>query len=308
MSQDFTIANLGALTTARQQALFLHNQSVLTRGPAALARRAWLAPFCHLTGVHTRVSPEGVVLQAQRFAQRSLAPLVFVSPAGAHQAALTHALEDLLKQLGPHGVQGIVAELDEHSAANAALQYAGLHAQAHQRIWKLTAAPALRQDNVPWQPYLSRHALAVRLLRNSVVPAQLQHLEYGAAQTHDSFVLHVAGQLTAFVDVQRGPYGIWVQLFAEPNAPIADGLTALAILLRPRPTRPVYVAVRAYQDWLEPLLEGLDAQPGPRQVVLVRRMVQPVKVKDMQKLAQAASIEASTIRYPVHSNAPVDEQ
>src|SRR5690606_32713725 len=132
-----------------------------------------------------------------------------------HSAAnFTPMVEFLLKQLGPHGVQGIAAELDEHSATNAALQQAGLSVQAHQRIWKVAATPAAGQDNLPWQPYLSRHALAVRLLRNSLVPSQLQHLEYGVADTRDSFVLHLDGKLCAFADVQRGPQGIWVQLAA----------------------------------------------------------------------------------------------
>lgn len=307
MSQDFTIADLGALNIARQQVLFLHNQSVLTRGPAALTRRAIFAPLCGFTGVHTSVdSQEGLILQAQRFAGRSLAVLIFAAP--QTPSAYTPLVEFMLKQLGPYGVQGLVAELDENSAASAALQKAGLSAQTHQRIWKCTSLPPAGQDNLLWQPYLSRHALAVRLLRNSLVPPQLQHLEYGPADTQDSFVLYHQGALTAFADVQRGPKGIWVQLTAQPGQHMADRLMALLIQLRPRPSRPVYFSVRAYQDWLEPLLEGLDAQPGPRQVVLVRRMVQPIKVHDVQKIARAASIEASTIQYPVQQAAPVDEQ
>lgn len=279
---------------------------MLTRGPAALTRRAVLAPLCALTGVHTAIHrEEGLTLQAQRFVGRSLAALIFVAPQSA--ANLAPVVEFLLKQLGPHGVQGIVAELDEHSAANAALQRAGLTLQAHQRLWKVSATPPAGQDNSPWQPYLSRHALALRLLRNSLVPPQLHHLDYGPADTKDSFVLHVDGKLCAFADVQRGPHAIWLQVVAEPHESVADSLMALLIQLRPRPSRPVYISVRAHQDWLEPILEGLDAQPGPRQVVLVRRMVQPVKVNDVQRIARAAGIEASTIQYPVQQSAPMDE-
>ncbi|UYN92487.1 MAG: hypothetical protein KIT70_03090 [Anaerolineales bacterium] len=307
---DFTISDYGALNTARHHALFLHNQSVLTRGPAALTRRALLAPLCSLTGVHTAVSAEdGLVLQAQRFAGRSLAALVFLAPqAAANGAALTRAVEYMLKQLGTHGVQGLFAELDEHSAANAALQQAGLSVQTHQRVWRLTRTPHAGYDNLLWQPHLGRHALAVSLLRNSLIPVQLQHLDCGSADLRDSFVVYEGGQLAAFADVQRGPKGIWVQLLIEPGHALADRLMALMLRLRPRPGRPVYVNVRAHQDWLEPALEGLDAQPGPRQVVLVRRMVQPVKVKDLQKIAKAAGVEASTIQFPVRPRATMDEK
>lgn len=305
MLHDFTISDYGALNTARHHALFLHNQSVLTRGPAALTRRALLAPLCSLTGVHTAVNPEeGLILQAQRFSGRSLAALVFLAPqAAATGAVLTGAIEYMLKQLGPHGAQGIFAELDEHSAANAALQLAGLSVQTHQRVWRLTRTPQAGYDNLLWQPHLTRHALAVSLLRNRLVPAQLQHLDCGSADTRDSFVLYEGGELAAFADVQRGPQGIWVQLLIEPGHALADRLMALMLRLRPRPGRPVYVCVRAHQDWLEPVLEGLDAQPGPRQAVLVRRMVQPVKVKDLQKIAKAAGVEASTIQFPVQPTA-----
>lgn len=310
MLHDFTISDYGALNTARHHALFLHNQSVLTRGPAALARRALLAPLCSLTGVHTAVSSEeGLVLQAQRFPGRSLAALVFAAPQAALSGpALTAAVEYMLRQLGPHGVQGIFAELDEHSGANAALQQAGLSVQGHQRLWRLTRPPQAGYDNLLWQPHLGRHALAVRLLRSSLLPPPMQHLECGSNDTRDSFVLYEGGQLAAFADVQRGPKGIWVQLLIEPGRALADRLMALMLRLRPRPGRPVYVCVRAFQDWLEPVLEGLDAQPGPRQSVLVRRMVQPVKVKDLQKIAKAAAAEASTIQFPVQSAATMDEK
>ena len=41
--------------------------------------------------------------------------------------------------------------------------------------------------------------------------------------------------------------------------------------------RPVYLCVRSYQAWLEPVLEEFNAQVGPRQAVMVKRLVVPVK-------------------------------
>lgn len=312
MSQDVTIADLGALLSAHPQALFLHNQSVLTRGAAALLRRAWLAPFAGYSGVHLAQAGGETKLfgQVQRYTGSPLAALVYLAPQAAIQPGrLTLIVEHFLKKLGTYGVQGLFAEVDEHSAASAALQQAGLSVQAHQRVWKLSRAPGVPLDALGWQPYLSRHALAVRLLHTALVPAQVQHLSCGSTQRQDSYVRFQQGQLAAFADVQRGPRGTWLQVLAAPTPAMPDWLTELVLRLRPRRNRPLYIAVRSYQDWLEPVLEGLDADPGPRQAVLLRRMVQPVKVKEVQKMAQAASMEAtSSIRYPAHTQAPMDER
>ena len=103
--------------------------------------------------------------------------------------------------------------------------------------------------------------------------------------------------------VFRGRRGVWAQLFAERGSfPLEDGLADLLIKLRPRPSRPLYLCVRDYQDWLEPVLEQLDGQPGPRQAALLRRTVMPVKVKDLQRAARAAFVEPTTpIRLPVQA-------
>jgi hypothetical protein len=41
--------------------------------------------------------------------------------------------------------------------------------------------------------------------------------------------------------------------------------------------------VRSYQAWLESVLEDLGAQPGPRQAVMVRRLVKTIK--DLQPVS-----------------------
>ena len=304
MLREFTIADLGVLNTA--QALFLHNQTLLTRGPAALIRRSLLAPLASLTGVYTVVCGE-LIGQAQRFADQPLAALTFLSPPAAAQGvALTQVVEYFLKKLGPLGVQGLQAELDENSATCAALQQAGFSLHARQRIWKLTHAPAARQSHSGWRVRAEADELAVHLLCQSQLPATAQHSDLSGKESSSGYVYYVEGQLAAFAAVKRGPQGTWAQLFAERGTfPLADGLTDLLISLRPRPSRPLYFCVRDYQDWLEPALEQLDGQPGPRQAALVRRTVLPLKVKDLQRAARAAFTEPTTpIRVPVRHAEP----
>jgi hypothetical protein len=300
--RDFTIADLGALNTVRQQALFLNNRNLLTRGPAALTRRTWLAPLSALTGVHTALWQNGggqLIGQAELLPGTPLAALSFLAPHTAVTAAsLTDLVEYLLKKLGPLGVEGLLAELDEHSAACAALRQAGFSIYARQRIWKLSSSPqGARYGETAWRPALERDVFAVNVLRQSLLPGQVQQLE-DKKDDLDGYVYDPAGHITAFAEVHRGPSGIWVQPFVHLDAePFHDGLADLLINLRPRPTRPVYISVRTYQDWLEPVLEQLGGQPGPRQVAMARRTVLPLKVEKAQRVAPAATIEPTT---PIH--------
>jgi hypothetical protein len=44
-----------------------------------------------------------------------------------------------------------------------------------------------------------------------------------------------------------------------------------------RRNRPVYVCVRSYQAWLEPVLADLGAKSAPRQAVMVKHLARLVK-------------------------------
>lgn len=272
-------------------------------------RRAWLAPFSALTGVHTVVWQNGggqLFGQAQLIAESPLAVLSFLTPHTAVSAAsLGDLIEYLLRKLGPLGVQALLAELDEHSAACAALRQAGFSIYAHQRIWKLAAAPQGGYGHTGWRPALERDDLAIRLLRQSLQPGLVQQLEERKAAP-EGYVFGSEGQITAFAEVQRGPRGIWVQPFVHLDAaPFETGLRELISALRPRPSRPVYVSLRSYEDWLEPGLEQLGGQTGPRQVAMARRTVLPLKVEKAQRVAPAAYVEpTSPIHVPVRRTEP----
>jgi hypothetical protein len=62
----------------------------------------------------------------------------------------------------------------------------------------------------------------------------------------------------------------------------------------------VYVCVRSYQAWLETALEDLGAEPGPRQAVMVRRLVKTIKetqaVQVMEKVLAKAKPAAPATR------------
>ncbi len=79
--------------------------------------------------------------------------------------------------------------------------------------------------------------------------------------------------LLAYVEVEYGPRGVWVQPFIHPDAEqVADHLAELFQSLQNRYARPLYACVRSYQSWLEPAVEKLGAQSSARQAVMVRHL------------------------------------
>jgi hypothetical protein len=266
-------------------------------------RRALLAPLAALTGVFTAAAAndEGRVqalAQAEHRAGAALARCTFVAPhAALNSAAMPELIEHVLKLVGQRGAQGLLAELDEHSAGLDALRTAGFGIYARQRIWKLERPRRGIAGESAWRPALERDRLAITLLQSNLLPGQVQQLESDHARV-DGYVYFRHEQLMAYAEIRRGGHGIWVQPFVHLDAePFHETFLDLVNRLRPRPSRPLYISVRSYQDWLETLLEDEGAQPGPRQVALARRTVVPLKIEKAQRTAPAAHIEPTM---PIH--------
>jgi hypothetical protein len=60
--------------------------------------------------------------------------------------------------------------------------------------------------------------------------------------------------------------------------------------LSDRRNRPVYICVRSYQAWLEPVLADLGAKAGPRQAVMVKHLVHTVKDATLVRATQPAGV------------------
>lgn len=300
--RDFTIADLGALNLTSKQALFLNNQAVLTQGTRAVVRRALLAPLSSFSGVFTAVMDNGegrvsMIAQAEHRSAAALAHCSFVAPhAALNSAALSELMDYLLKKVGQRSAQGLLAELDEHSAGFNALRAAGFSIYARQRIWRLDRPPRGIAGESAWRPALERDNLAIQLLQGGLLPGQVQQFE-GAVGVAGYVYFHNE-QLVAYAETRRGGHGIWLQPFVHLDAePFHEALLDLVNRLHPRPSRPLYVSVRSYQDWLEKILEDFGAKPGPRQVAMARRTVVPLKVEKAQRTAPATRVEPTM---PIH--------
>jgi len=307
--RPFIITDIGLLSAYKHQALFLHNQAQLAQGQGALMRSALLSPLSTLTGTFTYVSvPAGdgraLIGQAVHRAGSPLAYCTFFAPESALSSpAFAELLEQLLQRVGERGAQSLVAEVEEGSPALAALRQAGFSIYARQRVWRVAKIKQTTRAASDWRPVFSRDEMALQLLCGKLLPGQVQQIEATNSVAPDGYVFYSNGDLLAYVEVMRGRHGIWVQPFVDLDAEPFDQLFAeLIAKLRPRTSRPLYICLRSYQDWLEEVLQDFDAVPGLRQAVMAKRIALPLKVEEARR-APAANRRAEPTT-PIHVPPP----
>jgi hypothetical protein len=115
----------------------------------------------------------------------------------------------------------------------------------------------------------------VQSLYHQIVPPLLHPIE-SQPRTPIGWISNDGAR--CYVSVTHGAYGIVLTPLIHPEA--AEVSLKLAALIRHLPdrrNRPVYVCVRSYQAWLEPVLADLGAQAGQRQAVMVKHLARMVK-------------------------------
>jgi hypothetical protein len=305
--RPFTIRDLNLWQAASGQAVFLNPRSFLTQGPGAILRGAFFSPLSALSGVFTYVlhnqgNSSAFIGQVSHLQGSQIAHCRFLSPKNALTSRyLPELLDGLLKQIGNRGAHGLIAEVDEESPVFGVLRQNGFSIYARQQVWKIEQSRATSATS-SWQHALSTDELAVQILKNALVPGQVQQIE-AAQEILDGYVLYRDEQLLAYVEVKRGPRGIWVVPFVSLDAePFDVALGDLLVRLRPRASRPVYICLRSYQEWLLPSIKKLAASPGPYQAVMAKRTTLPLKAEETRRIPVASrSAEPTT---PIHAPLP----
>lgn len=308
MLRPFTIRDLSLWRSASGQAVFLHPQSLLTQGAGAVMRGAFLSPLSGLSGIFTYVHHAqgnnlAIIGQVAHFLGSPVAYCRFISPQSALSSrGLPDLLDGMLKLVGSRGAHSLIAEVDEDSNAFGALRQNAFSIYARQQIWKMEKNPNVVGRNSLWRHALTSDELAVQILRNGLVPGQVQQFEE-TKENLDGYVLYQHEQLLAYAEVKRGPRGIWARPFVSLDAdPFEVALADLLARLRPRAGRPVYICLRSYQDGLQGPLKKLDAKPGPYLAVMAKRITLPLKVEETRRIPVAnRSAEPTT---PIHALLP----
>jgi hypothetical protein len=294
--------DLSVLHRYRSKGLYLDTARALTRGShfSSEVLRSFFSPA---TDAFTWICADDcnqlpILGQFSHAPESPIAYLTLLAPEEDLEAPVTiDLLEGLARQAGEHGAFHLVAEIPEKSGAFESLRKAGFVVYARQRVWKLKENSQNHQLEIPWETADSQDIIAVQALYHSLIPGMVQQIEPLPSKTIKGLVCHDHGELLGYVDLRSGPRGVWVQPFIHPDTTDVDArLRDLFESIPNRRSRSLYFCVRSYQSWLERALDSMEAEPGPGQAVMVKRLTARQAVKRPFALPQ---IDGQEITNPV---------
>jgi len=287
--RPLALLDLPQLYRFRDEALGLDTARTLTRGnPLGAARLlAYMNPARH---VYSAIANGGdrVVLGGIIHSRNEVfAKLLYLAPSSQlDHPYLPELIDSLSSQAGTWGVFHVLAEVDETSDAFVPLRKAGFAVYAWQRMWQMPGVEdaGIRSERSgaqtqtelnAWSKVRAVSLPAVQSLYYQIVPPLLHPIE---AQPKKPVGWLSNDGVKCYVSMAHGVYGIVLTPLIHPEAlDVGAKISALISALPDRRNRPVYICVRSYQAWLEPVLADLGAQPGPRQAVMVKHLARLIK-------------------------------
>ena len=270
----------------RNRGMCLDTRLMFTRGVLALrhAPLSTLIPGGNVCTLVSRADNSDELPAAGQFLIRNNqlpARLVFISPreilSRPEGASL---LEAMAHVAGERGAPALIAEIDERDPAADILHAAGFAIYSRQRILRLDSAVEVKAvlDEETWRSATDRDYIAIQSLYTNLVPALVQQVEPPPSRYEQGLVYWSQGELLGFLDIERGPQGIWVQPYFHPAAELDDNLLSGFLLgFSPSQNCPLFICVRSYQGGLSQSLNQLGFEPCSSQAVMVKRLATPVR-------------------------------
>jgi len=226
----------------------------------------------------------------------TFAKLLYLAPSShLNVPELPVLLDHLVIQAGEWKVFHVMAEVEESSDVFPALRIAGFSVYAWQRLWDVSLiekTETVQQSG--WRRVRSVDLPAVQSLHYQIVPPLLHPVE--PAPNRVVGFVH-SENMKSYASVTAGMYGIVLTPLIHPDEHnVSEKISALVASLPDRRGRKIYLNVRSYQTWLEPVLADLGAQASPRQAVMVKHLVrlikegQPARVVPSNVTVQASHI------------------
>jgi len=298
MIRSFEFLDLRHLYRYRKQGVYLDSASVLTKGKGLLPVKAVLSPISEAMGVYTGVYelPGGrsrLIGQASHALGSVAAHLNFLTPEkNIEPVGSAELIEYLVKRMGEHKAQVLVADVDEKTATFEILRRLSFSIFARQRIWRIKAVPPDNASQLAWRPMNSQDEFNTRRLYHAIVPTMVQQVESPPVYGMNHWVFYDRDEMLGYADVIQGTAGVWVQPFIHPEMEnVGRHLSSLFAAMLPSERRPVYICLRSYQGGLSTFLEELNAEVSTSQAVMVRRLTAMVKKPE---LAALPSINGTT--------------
>lgn len=276
--RSLDLLDLPTIARYRNDVLTLDNTRALTRGHplGAMGLLAYINPARHLYAAVK--NSEDVTLLGGIIHTRGepFAKLLYLAPSfKLDDPNLPALIEHLAAQAGEWQAFHVLAEVDENNDVFMALRKAGFAVYAWQRVWDASQIQKTESGSgLGWRRVKSVDLPAVQRLHYQIVP-QLLHPVDPAPRLPNGFIYNDGH---CFANVNYGVYGVVLTPLILPSeGDVSEKIVSLVSSLPDRRGRPVYLNVRSYQAWLEPVLEDLGAKASPRQAVMVKYLARPVK-------------------------------
>jgi len=277
--RPLALLDLPQLYRYRDEAIGLDTVRTLTRGNplGAVGLFSYVNPIRHIYSAVANGEESSVLGGVIHSRNDTFAKLLYLAPASQlDHPQLPELIENLSAQAGEWGAFHVLAEVDEVSDAFVPLRKSGFSVYAWQRMWDVSElASQASAGSEAWTRIRSVHLPVVQSLYHQIVPPLLHPIE-SLPKTPIGWISNDGAK--CYVSMLHGAYGIVLTPLIHPEArEVSAKLTALISHLPDRRNRPVYVCVRSYQVWLEPVLADLGAKSGPRQAVMVKHLARLVK-------------------------------
>jgi hypothetical protein len=278
------VRDLRLLHRVRRDGLCLHAQVAYTRGPHAL-QTALLDVLTPGRATHTLVArpllpgEPAAVGQITHDLGDSVARLGFIGPTAQVGGAVgLNLLDALSHEAGLRGAHNLIAEVDEDQPAFESLRRAGFAVYARQQIWRWEGTPPPEQEHDDvWRPETPGDGEAIAWLVANLVPGLVLQAEPAPGRGRRGLLHWAEGELRAYLDLERGPRGVWAQPYIHPAVEAIDKLLAAFLHRAGEPERPVYLCLRSYQGWMVGALDRLGFERVAEQAVMVRRLAATVR-------------------------------
>lgn len=300
MIRPFDWRDLSLLSRVRSEGVCLDSQLAYTRGQMAL-HTAFLETLRPRRRVFTFVErPEdphepAAIGQFVLRNDRTQARLALLSPESSLATPVgARLLDGLAEVAGSYRVQSLIAEVEEVGPLFEQLRRAGFAVYARQRIWRLDHHPETADSlDRAWRVESERDAAAIQNLYLNLIPALVQQVEPAEARIGRGLVYWASNELMGYLDVERGPRGVWIQPYLHPAAELTDQLLAGFVqVFTISEVRPLFVCVRSYQGGLDGPLERLGFQPCSNQAVMVKRLTAPIRDRALNPIPTLEGTQA----------------
>ncbi len=292
--RPLALLDLPYIYSFREEAIGLDAARTLTRGNplGAVGLLAYVNPARHIYSAIANGEEEFVLGGIIHTRVDTFAKLLYIAPSSRlDHPHLPELIENLSAQAGTWGAFHVLAEVDERSDAFIALRKAGFSVYAWQRMWDISEITE-SSSGFEWTRVKSVHVPSVQSLYYQIVPPLLHPIE---PQPNNAIGWMCNEGVKCYVGVTYGVYGIVLMPLIHPEAVnVSAKLTSLISNLPDRRNRPVYVCVRSYQAWLEPVLADLGALGADRQAVMVKHLAHLVKEEQTTPaVLKGASVQPS---------------